>query len=130
VVTGVGAWNSGEYLAEGQLIDCNGVGPETPAAPGGGQPGQGVPEIYVPVPEVQINIENITKLVPPLCYVSLNPVRARLAARVEDWPWSSVRAYINGADDGLVAVRPMLDRIPHFAECYRRLNIRTLGISG
>ena len=51
-----------------------------------------------------------------VCYVSLNPVRARLVAQAEDWRWSSVRAHINGADDGLVTVRPVLDRIPHFAE--------------
>jgi putative transposase len=25
-----------------------------------------------------------------VCYVSLNPVRAGLVARAEDWPWSSV----------------------------------------
>ena len=48
-------------------------------------------------------------------YVSLNPVRARLVARAEDWPWSSVRAHITGKDDGLVAVRPLLDRVPDFA---------------
>ncbi len=49
-------------------------------------------------------------------YVRLNAVRARLVARAEDWPWSSVRAHMIGADDGLVTVRPVLDRIPHFAE--------------
>jgi putative transposase len=48
--------------------------------------------------------------------VSLNPVRARLVAGVEDWPWSSVRAHVNGAEDGLVTVCPVLDRIPHFAK--------------
>jgi putative transposase len=26
--------------------------------------------------------------------VSLNPVRARLVKRAEDWPWSSVRAHL------------------------------------
>jgi putative transposase len=31
-------------------------------------------------------------------------------------PWSSARAHISGADDGLVTVRAVLDRIPHFAE--------------
>jgi putative transposase len=49
-------------------------------------------------------------------YVSLNPVRAKLAARARDWPWSSVRAHLAGRDDGLVAVRPVLDRAPHFAD--------------
>jgi putative transposase len=55
-------------------------------------------------------------LILAVCYVSLNPVRARLVGWAEDWPWSSVRAHIIGADDRLVTVHPVLDRIPHFAE--------------
>jgi putative transposase len=47
-------------------------------------------------------------------YVSLNPVRARLVARAEDWPWSSVQAHLDGRDDGLVVVRPVLDRVVSF----------------
>ena len=34
-------------------------------------------------------------------YVELNPVKAKLAARAEDWPWSSARAHIEGKADGL-----------------------------
>jgi putative transposase len=49
-------------------------------------------------------------------YVSLNPVRARLVRRAKDWPWSSVRAHLAGEDDGLVTVRPLLDRIEPFAD--------------
>lgn len=45
-------------------------------------------------------------------YVSLNPVRAGLAKRAEDWEWSSVRAHLAGQDDRLVKVRPVLDRYP------------------
>src|SRR5215469_414178 len=48
-------------------------------------------------------------------YVSLNPVRARLVARAEDWSWSSVRAHLKGEDDGLTVVRPVLDRVEDFA---------------
>ena len=48
-------------------------------------------------------------------YVSLNPVRARLVSRAEDWMWSSVKAHLAGQDDGLVAVRPLLDRVGDFA---------------
>jgi putative transposase len=48
-------------------------------------------------------------------YVSLNPVRARLAARAEDWPWSSVRAHLAGVDDALVSVSPILEREPQFS---------------
>jgi putative transposase len=51
-----------------------------------------------------------------VCYVTLNPVRARLVACAEDWPWSSARAHLKGEDDGLVSVRPVLDRIANFAE--------------
>jgi putative transposase len=43
-------------------------------------------------------------------YVALNPVRARLAERAEDWPWSSARAHLAGRDDGLVEVAPLLAR--------------------
>jgi putative transposase len=48
-------------------------------------------------------------------YVSLNPVRARLAERPQDWRWSSVRAHLGGRDDGLVRVAPALDRYGDFA---------------
>jgi putative transposase len=54
-------------------------------------------------------------LIAAVRYVSLNPVRARLAARAEDWPWSSVKAHLTGRDDELVSVRPVLDRIEGFA---------------
>jgi putative transposase len=47
-------------------------------------------------------------------YVSLNPVRAGLVARAQDWPWSSVRAHLSGEDDGLVIVKPLLDRVGDF----------------
>src|ERR1700722_20608852 len=48
-------------------------------------------------------------------YVSLNPVRAGLVARAEDWPWSSVRAHLAGSNDGLVRVAPVLQRVGNFA---------------
>ncbi len=49
-------------------------------------------------------------------YLALNPVRARLVWRAEDWPHSSVRAHLAGRDDGLASVRPLLDRAPRFAD--------------
>ena len=49
-------------------------------------------------------------------YVSLNPVRARLVSRAEEWAWSSVRAHLAGEDDSLVSVRPVLDRWPTFRD--------------
>jgi putative transposase len=48
-------------------------------------------------------------------YVSLNPVRARLVDRPEEWPWSSVRAHLDGRDDALVRVAPALERYGDFA---------------
>ncbi len=37
-------------------------------------------------------------------YVEMNPVRAGLCARAEDWPWSSARAHIAGVSDGLTDI--------------------------
>jgi putative transposase len=48
--------------------------------------------------------------------VALNPVRAGLVTSAWDWPWSSVHAHARAEDDGLVAVRPVLDRIGPIAE--------------
>jgi putative transposase len=53
-------------------------------------------------------------------YVGLNPVRAGLVARAEDWPWSSVRALLSGRDDALVKTAPLAARVrtdlPRFFE--------------
>jgi putative transposase len=43
-------------------------------------------------------------------YVALNPVRAKLVKRAEDWRWSSVRAHLARRDDGVVATAPILER--------------------
>jgi putative transposase len=40
-------------------------------------------------------------------YVGLNPVRAGLVERAQDWPWSSVRAHLYGRDDALVRTAPL-----------------------
>lgn len=50
-----------------------------------------------------------------LRYVALNPVRARLVERAEDWPWSSTRAHLAGDDDHVVKVAPALERVGDFA---------------
>jgi putative transposase len=49
-------------------------------------------------------------------YVALNPVRARLVTRAQDWPHASVNAHLAGRDDALVSVQPLLARAPRFAE--------------
>jgi len=51
-----------------------------------------------------------------LRYVSLNPVRARLVGRAQDWRWSSTRAHLRGKDDGVTALRPIRHRFPDFAD--------------
>ena len=47
-------------------------------------------------------------------YVSLNPVRAGLVERAEQWPWSSAAAHLAGKDDELVEVQPVLKRYGDF----------------
>lgn len=49
-------------------------------------------------------------------YVALNPVRARLVDRPDEWRWSSVHAHLSGLDDGITALEPVLSRFPRFAE--------------
>ena len=41
-------------------------------------------------------------------YIELNPVRARLIQRSEEYPWSSAAAHLSGRDNQLVKVRPLL----------------------
>ncbi|HEV2600507.1 transposase [Sphingopyxis sp.] len=55
-------------------------------------------------------------LLAALRYVALNPVRARLSGRAEDWPWSSTRALLDPErGDGLTDIAPVLQRVPDFA---------------
>lgn len=49
-------------------------------------------------------------------YAELNPVRAGLCDRPADWTWSSIHAHLNGEDDILVTVKPMLERIDNWWE--------------
>lgn len=53
-------------------------------------------------------------LVSALRYVALNPVRAKLTERAEDWRWSSTTAHIAGEGDRFVDVAPALDRVGDF----------------
>ena len=45
-------------------------------------------------------------------YVELNPVRAGLTRRPEDWAWSSARAHLGMAGDGVTKVARLLGRAP------------------
>jgi putative transposase len=42
-------------------------------------------------------------------YIEMNPVRANLVKHPEDWPYSSAKAHIEGRDDKLVTVKPLLE---------------------
>lgn len=48
-------------------------------------------------------------------YIELNPVRAGLCREPQDWIWSSANAHLRKADDRLVSVEPMLDRVDDWA---------------
>src|SRR5215210_2867627 len=50
-----------------------------------------------------------------LRYVALNPVRAGLVARAQDWRWSSARAQLGLGADGLTELEPLRERVPNFA---------------
>jgi hypothetical protein len=65
---------------------------------------------------VSVLISTVTLLAAALRYVSLNPVRARLVARAQDWCWSSTRAHLTGKDDGITARAPIHQRFPRFAD--------------
>ncbi len=41
-------------------------------------------------------------------YIELNPVRAKLTKKPEDYPWSSAAAHLKGNNDGVVVVKPLL----------------------
>jgi putative transposase len=49
-------------------------------------------------------------------YVTLNPVRARLVVRAEDWPWSSARALLGLGEDRLTDLAPARQRFARFAD--------------
>jgi len=55
-----------------------------------------------------------THLLRAFAYVSLNPVRAGLVARAEQWKWSSVHAHMAGKDDEITKVSPALSRVGNF----------------
>jgi len=50
-------------------------------------------------------------------YVALNPVRARLVERAEDWRWSSAKAHLAGESDRYVDVvpAPARERVGNFS---------------
>src|SRR5574341_1106518 len=49
-------------------------------------------------------------------YIEQNPVRAGLAARPWDYPWSSARAHVAGRDDSRVTAAPLLKRVDNWED--------------
>jgi len=49
-------------------------------------------------------------------YITLNPVRAGLVKKPEDYRWSSARAHLQGEDDILVRTGPLSARINNWQE--------------
>ena len=56
-----------------------------------------------------------THLAAAIRYVALNPVRARLVERAQDWPWSSALAHMGEGADPLVTTAPVRERYGDFA---------------
>ena len=52
-------------------------------------------------------------------YAERNPVRARLSRCAWEYRWSSARAHVAGRDDGLVKVKPLLERVEDWKEFIR-----------
>ena len=54
----------------------------------------------------------------PACagYLEMDPVRAGLCRRPEEYPWSSAAAPVSGQDDVLMQARRLLDPVPSWAE--------------
>ena len=52
-----------------------------------------------------------TYLIACVRYIETNPVRARLANKPEDWPWSSAVAHMRKENDRLVNAMPLLQMI-------------------
>ncbi len=49
-------------------------------------------------------------------YIELNPVGAGLLKDPAAYPWSSARSHIDGRDDKLVSVSPLLEIVPDWKE--------------
>ena len=53
-------------------------------------------------------------------YIALNPVRAKLVQRAEDWKYSSVHALLDPAKgDGVTSTAPVLERVGNFGGLLR-----------
>lgn len=61
-------------------------------------------------------------------YVGLNPVRAGLTDRAIDWPWSSVRAHVEGRADPLLTPGPVAERLGADLQRFFELDVSAEGL--
>lgn len=57
-------------------------------------------------------------------YIEMNPVRAGLSRGPAGYEWSSARAHLNGRDDRLVKVAPLLEMVPNWSGFLRKKDNR------
>jgi len=62
-------------------------------------------------------------------YVSLNPVRAGLVERAQDWPWASTRARLFGLEDGITSLTPLASLSSIFQICSMMKQTRRCSIA-
>jgi putative transposase len=60
-------------------------------------------------------------------YVGLNPVRAGLTDKARDWPWSSVRAHLEGRADPLLTPEPLRSRLGAGLEHFFDVDVQEEG---
>jgi putative transposase len=51
-------------------------------------------------------------------YVAMNPVKAKMVTQASEWAWSSTKVPMSGKNDGLLSVRPLLDRVDNVSEFF------------
>jgi len=52
-------------------------------------------------------------------YIEMNPVRAKLVKKPDNWQWSSARFHLSGADDPLVTPSPLVDMVSDWSKFLR-----------
>ncbi len=55
-------------------------------------------------------------LITAVRYIELNPIKAGIVKKTEDYKWSSAKAHLQGENDILVEVEPLLSIIPDWQE--------------
>ena len=51
-------------------------------------------------------------------YIEMNPVAAGMVERPQEYPWSSARAHLEGKDDGITKVAPLLEIVGNWGDLF------------